>query len=130
MEEEECVPAWAVWESSKVQDSVQGYVLRGYWQALKERTRILRTESTKLLRIPSCRSWEGFVESCPKYPHESDFQRDPGLRYFQDFVQIITSLQHDIRRLAAWVRMGSALMERRFDWGDARHEHFIREYTG
>lgn len=115
IEEEECVPAWATWESSKLLGSVQGYVFQAYWQALRDRTRILRAEGAKLLKTPSCRLWKGFIESYPKYPQDQDFHDDPGLRCFQEFVQIITSLQHDIRWLSAWVRMGQALTKQRFD---------------
>lgn len=116
MEEEECIPAWATWESSTDTRTDKGYVFKAYWRALEDRMHQLHSESAKLLKHPSCRSWNGFVESYPMYPSESDFEQEPGLCRFQDFVRTITSLQRDLRWLVAWVRMGHALTDHRFNY--------------
>lgn len=109
------MPAWATWNSAKDTGSRKGYVFREYWRNLQARMHHLRSEGTRLLRHPSCRLWNGFVESYPTYPYESDFRNEPGLCSFQDFVRLIASLQRDVRWLAAWVRMGQALIDNRFD---------------
>lgn len=114
-DEEECVPAWAVWESSKERGSEKGYVLRAYWNALKDRLHQLRREGMKLVKDPSCRFWRGFVESYPTHPLDSDLERERESCYFQDFVCWLAALQRDLRWLAAWVRMGRALVSRRFN---------------
>lgn len=110
VEAEECVPLWAVWESAP-RPHRDGRVQPEYWTALSERASLLRKQADTLTHQAECREWQGFIEAYPIHPEIRDFDPLPDHLTFEDAIGLVVPIQRQVAYLAAWVRMGEALLE-------------------
>lgn len=110
VEAEECVPLWATWESAP-RPHKDGRVQPAYWKALSGRVSQLRKKADSLTRKAECREWNGFIEAYPVRPEAHELASLPDHMLFEDAVALVAPIQRQVAYLAAWVRMGDALME-------------------
>lgn len=110
VEAEECVPIWAVWESAP-RPRKDGRIQPAYWKSLSERASQLRKRADTLTHKTECREWQGFIEAYPIHPEARDLDSLSNDLLFEDAVALVAHIQRQVAYLAAWVRMGDALLE-------------------
>lgn len=104
------MPLWAVWESAP-RPHKDGRVKPAYWKSLSDSASQLRKRADALTLKPECREWQGFIEAYPVRPEARELDPLPDHLLFEEAIDVVVPIQRQVAYLAAWVRMGDALME-------------------
>ncbi|KAJ3709509.1 hypothetical protein C8R42DRAFT_730030 [Lentinula raphanica] len=108
-QEVECVPLYAVWESSSYPSRDKGYVQESYWSKILDRTKFLRRQVREIARKGSYYTFPGFQEAQPPTSSVERDPRLPGRMSFEEMVSLLSDIQFELKLMAAWVRMAEAL---------------------
>ncbi|KAJ3753226.1 hypothetical protein EV360DRAFT_87977 [Lentinula raphanica] len=108
-QEVECVPLYAVWESSAYPSQDKGYVQELYWKELVKRAKHLRSRMREIREKGHRYSFPGFLEAQPSTSSVERDPRLPGRISFEEMVTFMSDVQFELKAMAAWVRMAEAL---------------------
>ncbi|KAJ3765480.1 hypothetical protein FB446DRAFT_795006 [Lentinula raphanica] len=125
-QEVECVPLYAVWESSAYPSRDKGYIQELYWNRIVERAKCLRRRMREIGERGHRYAFPGFLEAQPSTSSVERDPRLPGRISFEEMVTFMSDVQFELKAMAAWVRMAEALD--RWNW-NSDHSHMLNDHS-